>query len=323
MKTIDEDLCDPWHSGERQLHVLAGVADKMKQIGVRVIRDYMPDQHRVFFQQLPFMLMGSVDARGDAWASILRGQPGFAVSPEPRRLRVNAMPAEGDPACDNMQQGMALGMLGIELETRRRNRLNGVVSQLDGGGFELTVEHSFGNCPQYIQKREFYRVEDEHQSRPAPLVANELNETARRMIRQADTFFVASYVDDPARGRRSVDVSHRGGRAGFVHVKQNRLTIPDFSGNFHFNTLGNFMVNPRAGLLFIDFETGDLLQLAGQTELVLSGSTISTFKGAERLWHLNVKHMVYRPAALPLRWSFTEWSPKSLQTGVWYEDENR
>ena len=319
MKTTDEDRHDPWHSGERQLHVLAGVADKMKQIGARVIRDYMPDQHREFFQQLPFMVLGSVDAQGDAWASILTGHPGFAVSPEPRRLRVNAMPPAEDPACDNIQQGMALGMLGIELETRRRNRVNGVVSQLDEEGFELEVEHSFGNCPQYIQKRDYSWVGDEHQSRPSRFVADELNEAARRMIRQADTLFVASYVDDPVSGKRSVDVSHRGGRAGFVQVEQNRLTIPDFSGNFHFNTLGNFMVNPRAGLLFIDFETGDLLQLTGQTELVLSGSIISTFKGAERLWHLDVKHMVYRPAALPLRWSFTEWSPKSLQTGVWQE----
>ena len=247
MKTIDEDRHDPWHSGERQLHTLAGVTDKMKQIGARVIRDYMPDQHRDFFQQLPFMVMGSVDARGDAWASILTGRPGFAVSPEPRRLRVNSRPSSEDPACDNVQQGMALGMLGIELETRRRNRVNGVVSQLDADGFDLTVEQSFGNCPQYIQKRNFSWVEDEQHSRPALLAADELNEVARRIIRQADTLFVASYVDDSATGRRSVDVSHRGGRTGFVHMERNRLTIPDFSGNFHFNTLGNFMVNPRAG----------------------------------------------------------------------------
>ena len=162
-------------------------------------------------------------------------------------------------------------------------------------------------------------MEDEQHSRPALLAADELNEVARRIIRQADTLFVASYVDDSATGRRSVDVSHRGGRTGFVHMERNRLTIPDFSGNFHFNTLGNFMVNPRAGLLFIDFETGDLLQLTGQTTLVLSDPSISTFKGAERLWYFDVTRMVYRASALPLRWSFAEWSPKSLQTGVWHE----
>ena len=61
-----------------------------------------------------------------------------------------------------------------------------------------------------------------------------------------DTFFVASYADDgDDAARRGVDVSHRGGRPGFVQVDGDVLTIPDFAGNFHFNTLGNLLVNPR------------------------------------------------------------------------------
>lgn len=309
------DINDPWHEGERQLQQLVGMADKMKQVGARVIRDYMPDQHRDFFHQLPFMIVGSVDAHDEVWASILTGVPGFAVSPDPRHLRINTMPAAADPASKNLRQGAALGMLGIELHSRRRNRVNGTVHQCDDQGFELVVEQSFGNCPQYIQKRDLSWVQNDNGVIPLPVVAHELHDGARRMIRQADTFFVASYVDQPA---RSVDVSHRGGQAGFVKVEHNRLTIPDFSGNFHFNTLGNLRVNPRAGLLFIDFVTGDLLQLTGDTELVLSGPSVAAFKGAERLWHLDVKQMIYRPAALPLRGSFAEWSPKSLQTGTWH-----
>src|SRR3546814_14766932 len=69
---------------------------------------------------------------------------------------------------------------------------------------------------------------------------------------------------------QGADVSHRGGRPGFVRVTEDDgrsvLTIPDFSGNQFFNTLGNIAINPRAGLLFVDFATGDLLTLTGRSE---------------------------------------------------------
>ncbi len=141
------------------------------------------------------------------------------------------------------------------------------------------------------------------------------------MIAEADTFFVASYVD--VDGERSVDVSHRGGQAGFVQVEGNRLTIPDFAGNLHFNTLGNLLLNPRAGLLFIDFNTGDLLQLSGRTEIILDGPQVEAFQGAERLWTIDVEQVVRRPAALALRWRFDGVSPTSLLTGTWEQAKAR
>lgn len=286
----------PWHAGEKRLQRHVGVAERMEGFGRKVIRSEMPDQHRQFFQQLPFMLLGAVDNQGNPWASVLEGPEGFAHSPTPGVLRLDSLPAAEDPA--QVTAGAAIGLLGIELHTRRRNRLNGRITQLDEQGFALGVEQSFGNCPRYIQLRQFQSV---------PLAANRpvqrldgLDEAARAMIRTADTFFVASYVE--VEGRYWVDVSHRGGPAGFVRVEGNRLSIPDFAGNLHFNTLGNLSLNPRAGLLFIDFGRGDLLQLSGRAEVVLDGPHIATFPGAERLWHVEVEQLVRRPAALALRW---------------------
>lgn len=69
----------------------------------------------------------------------------------------------------------------------------------------------------------------------------------------------------------------------------------------HLNTLGNLLTNPRAGLLFIDFASGDLLHLSGTTELVFGGPEIAAFQGAERLWRLHVEHLVRRRNALALR----------------------
>ncbi|MFL8989428.1 pyridoxamine 5'-phosphate oxidase family protein [Pseudomonas sp. QLc11A] len=303
----------PWHAGEKQLQAHVGVAERMEVFGRKVIRSEMPDQHRTFYQQLPFMLYGAVDADGHPWASILEGQPGFAHSPAPGLLQFSSLPAFDDPA--QLSDRAAIGLLGIELHTRRRNRINGHVRAMTTGGFAVTVDQSFGNCPQYIQLRQFRSVPLADPSTRVAQHFNELDEAAKAMIAEADTFFVASYVE--VDGERSVDVSHRGGQTGFVHVEGNRLTIPDFAGNLHFNTLGNLLLNPRAGLLFIDFNTGDLLQLSGRTEIILEGPQVEAFQGAERLWTIDVEHVVRRPAALALRWRFDGVSPTSLLTGTW------
>ncbi|HYQ49338.1 MAG TPA: pyridoxamine 5'-phosphate oxidase family protein, partial [Pseudomonas sp.] len=224
-----------------------------------------------------------------------------------------------DPATPGLAAGEAIGLLGIELHTRRRNRMNGLIHRASSGQLAVAVEQSFGNCPQYIQLRAYRRVDEPAQGR---LDSTGLDAQAVAMIENADTFFVASYIDHPD-GHRCVDVSHRGGRPGFVKVEGNRLTIPDYAGNLHFNTLGNLLENPQAGLLFVDFSNGNVLQLTGRTEVILDSPTIKAFEGAERLWTLTVDHMVLRRAAVSLRWAFQEYAPTSLMTGTWAEAEQR
>ncbi len=309
----------PWHKGERILQQRLGVAEKMESHGFRVIRDFMPDQHRLFYAQLPFLLVGAVDPSGAPWATVLEGQPGFVSSPDPTTLRIATRPAGADPVSHAFAAGASVGVLGIELHTRRRNRANGTVTELNQEGFAVTVEHAFGNCPQYIQMRELSVPLPSRPGLDTPMErATMLDDAARGMIAAADTFFIASYVDvDGNPARRGVDLSHRGGKPGFVRIDGPVLTIPDFAGNRYFNTLGNLMVNPRAGLLFIDFRSGDLLQLTGSTELVLEGDEISRFQGAERLWRFRVEQMVRRRGALSLRFRFGEYSPHALKTGSW------
>ena len=308
-----------WHAGERHLQQQAGVAERMEAFGRKVIRDHLPDQHRAFYGQLPFLVTGAVDRAGAPWATVLEGEPGFLSSPDPRSLRVNALPAPGDPAGAGLAGGSGVGLLGIELHSRRRNRLNGTVTTFDERGFTVGVVQAFGNCPQYIQERDFSFARPPGEARATTVErATALDAAARAAIAAADTFFVASYVDaggDPA--QRSVDVSHRGGKPGFVRVDGNVLTVPDFAGNLHFNTLGNLLVNPRAGLLFIDFATGDLLQLSGATGLVLDGDEVRSFQGAQRLWRVRVEQVVRRPGALALRWAFGSFSPRLASTGSW------
>lgn len=309
----------PWHAGEKTLQEKVGVAERMEAFGQKVIRDYMPDQHRSFYHQLPFMVAASVDVLGRPWATLLEGPEGFVSSPDPRVLTIDTTLPADDPATPGLVAGQAVGLLGIELHTRRRNRINGQIRQAAEGQLQVRVEQSFGNCPQYIQLRDYTRVAEPAQAR---VDATTLDATSVSLIQAADTFFVASYVEQ-GDGQRAVDVSHRGGRPGFVKVEGNRLIIPDYAGNLHFNTLGNLLVNPRAGLLFIDFSNGNVLQLCGRAEVLLDSPAIQDFEGAERLWTLEVEQVVWRPAAVSLRWAFKEYAPTSLMTGTWAEADAR
>ena len=301
----------PWHAGERQIQASAGAAERMAVIGPKVIRDHLPEQHRDFYPLLPYLILGVVDEQGIPWATMLEGAPGFAHSPDPYTLQIDSLPSATDPAMAALHNEAAVGLLGIDLNTRRRNRMNGRIGALDHDGFSVNVVHTFGNCPKYIQLRPV----DSIARKPGCMAerATHLDDAARVMICNADTFFVASYVE--AEGERSVDVSHRGGNTGFVRVEGNVLTIPDFAGNLFFNTLGNLAANPVAGLLFIDFASGDVMQLAGRTALILSGPEVDEFDGAQRLWTVTVEHVIRRPAALALRWRFAEFSPFSLAMG--------
>ncbi|WLH53895.1 pyridoxamine 5'-phosphate oxidase family protein [Pseudomonas tolaasii] len=305
----------PWHAGELHLQESAGAAERMAVVGLKVIRDHLPEQHRDFYPLLPYLMLGVVDEQGIPWATLIEGAPGFAHSPDPQTLQVDSLPSRSDPAYAAMAQGVPVGLLGIDLNTRRRNRMNGRIGALDHEGFSVDVVHTYGNCPKYIQLRPVESIA----RKPGTVVErfDGLDEAAQAMIRNADTFFVASYVE--VDGQRSVDVSHRGGNTGFVRVEGNVLTIPDFAGNLFFNTLGNLQVNPVAGLLFIDFESGDVLQLSGRTTLILDGPEVARFEGAQRLWTVTVDQVVRRPAALALRWQFAEFSPHSLAMGRWQD----
>ncbi|OWV88121.1 pyridoxamine 5'-phosphate oxidase [Rhizobium sp. N122] len=299
-----QDATSPWHQGELAMQRSVGVVERMDGPGRNFVRKAMPEQHRAFFPMLPFIVLGAVDAKGDVWATLRAARPGFLSSPDPEILDVDLPRDRVDPTEAGLEHGDAIAMLGIQLETRRRNRLNGVIRRTDAEAFRVRVGQSFGNCPQYIQPRSCIFARDPDRSTTAPpLHSAQLDDRMRGMIEGADAFFVASYVDRD-HGERQVDVSHRGGYPGFVHLSADGvLTIPDFSGNRFFNTLGNFLVNPRAGLVFIDFETGDMLQMAGKAEVVLDSPDITGFPNAERLWRFTPEKIVLRPDALPLRWS--------------------
>lgn len=289
----------PYHAGEQAVQAHLGVRERMERAGRMMIRSYLPEQHRAFFAAQPLLVVGSRDARSRVWASILTGAPGFISSPDPQTLGVAALPHAGDPLAQGLAPGAPLGLLGIEFATRRRNRANGTVARVHEGGFELAVEQTFGNCPQYIRTR----TPSLRAHSPAASVRVEaaaLSARAAALVARADTFFIASAAPgagggDPVQG---VDVSHRGGERGFVRLADEAgrtlLSAPDFAGNSSFNTFGNLWLNPRAGLLFVDFDSGDALSLTGEARVVFGAQRVLEFRVAEGRWLEN---------ACPLAWA--------------------
>lgn len=279
---------------------MAGSAERLEE---RVFPSSMPPDHRWFVEQLTLLAVGSVDAHGWPWASLVSGRPGFASSPDPRTLLVHSVLPAGDPLAEALAPDAPLGVLGIDLATGGRIRLNGRVRTLGAGRFALAIDQSFGNCPKYIRPRQ----PAEHTRRTPPggfTLGEGLDAEARRLVARADTFFVASQgrpeVGDAA--LHGVDASHRGGPPGFARIAHDgTLTIPDYRGNRYFNTLGNLLVNPRAGLIFPDFENGDLLLFSGPTELRFEGPEVGVLPGAERLWRVAPRRSRWLRGALNLR----------------------
>ncbi len=332
---METDGTEPsvFHEGEQLIHDRFGIRDKIALVARRGIREYMPDQYREFFAQLPFLITGSMDDDGQPWASILVNNPGFISSPDDRRLVISATPLSVDPLHRILQTGTHLGTLGIELHTRRRNRVNGIVTDVSDTGFRLQVDQSFGNCPKYIQARQPL-IGSNHWIQTNSSLSHRsttLDKDMVRIVRQADTFFIASayhlaqnqelgQLATPLQSARAsaygVDVSHRGGKPGFVQVDavHNSLIVPDYLGNYFFNTLGNLLLNPKAGLLFMDFQSGDLLYLATEVEIIWDGPELEVHDGAQRLLHLQVTQALRVESVLPWTWSAAELSPHLSRT---------
>jgi hypothetical protein len=300
----------PFHEGERYVQERSGE----REIAVRngaILNDAIPARAIPFLAQQRLLAVGSVDEQGAVSASVLFGARGLATSPDGRavvldRARIDA--SRYDPVWRNLRVGADVALLAIELGTRRRLRINGVVSGLDERRVEVSVRVSYPNCPKYIQRRHLREApgaQSADAQPPARGVA--LDDVRSHIVERADTLFVASR--HPTRG---VDVSHRGGAPGFVRVLDpTHLRIPDYQGNSMFNTLGNFVVDDHAGLVFLDFDGGSLLQLTGTAAVRFDEEEDprQPTGGSGRYWDFHVARWLELPVRAPFGWELLDFSP--------------
>ena len=281
----------PFHPGEIEIQRRAGVLEDARRVG-RIIADTIPHGARRFLRAQQMAVAASLDAEGHAWASLLTGPAGFLEVVDERMLRIDATPPSGDPLTDNLRARPELALLVLDPRTRQRMRFSGR-GLLAPEGIFLLAEQVYDNCPKYIQLR---RLEQEGLPGPAGPAGRmaRLGARAQALVASADTFFIAS-----AHPQGGADASHRGGNPGFVTVVDDRrLRFPDYAGNNMFNTLGNLRVCPSAGLLFVDFEQGDLVSMTGRTRLE-----------SDRVVELEIDEVVEIPGGSSLRWSLVAYSP--------------
>lgn len=315
----------PFNQAEVAIHKKLGIAEQLHGQVSEFIRTEMPQQHCDFYQSLPMVILGLSDKTGNVWATPTFGQQGFINTPSTTQLAIDSKLLLSKSVDFDLRAGAKIGMLGIELSTRRRNRVNGVVSDkavfTDGNSkLVFDVDQSYGNCPKYIQKHEFHLDLDKLEKLQVieHRIEHSLSQQAAKFIEQADTFYIASrsrvFSEDP---RSGIDASHRGGKPGFVKVLGDRLLFPDFSGNRFFNTIGNIEDDGRVGLFFPDSATGDALFVSGRAKVYWDKSLTSQYQGAERFIEVECLQVIYAKQLIPFQSKLIEPSPFLTATGDW------
>lgn len=254
---------------------------------------------RAFLAEQQALAVATSDVHGRPWASLWLGARGFVHTPDGRTVELDferTLRTDEDPVA--LTRGAPVGMLAINLQTRKRLRINGVVTALDAARATIEVREAYPNCPKYIQKRE-PRPSTETTSAPTRR-GRTFDDERRELIRRVDTVFVATQ-----HATRGLDASHRGGAPGFVHVLDERtLRLPDYPGNGIFNTFGNLELDPRVGLVLVDFANQRALSLTGRATVSFDVEEDASQPngGTGRYWTVVVDEWVDAPLDPRIDW---------------------
>lgn len=287
------------HAGEAAIQDRMGVPTQ--PWGSAQVGRAIPEVAAKFIGRQRTAVIGARDDEGRPWATILVGPAGFLSSPTDTTVLAAALPGPLDPLAGAFETERELGMLLIEASTRRRMRINGSAVRR-GDDLVIETDQVYANCPKYIQKR--HPVDSPSSERPTRTSGTELTDGQRALIESSDTFFIATQADP-----YGADASHRGGNPAFVTASSpRRLTWPEYSGNRMYMTLGNLEVNPQAGLLFVDWARGSVLQLTGRARTDWDARRASDAPGGLYTVDFEIEGVVQIDAAIPLVWTFEEYS---------------
>jgi len=305
---------DVYHKGEKEIQTRVGEDIQANSNG-RVITNTIIKGAINFIEKQPMAIVSSVNENEKVWVSLLVGDYGFVTVSAPNSLsfkKDKIYSDSNDVFFENILKNPSVGSLFIELETRRRFRINGNVKEVDNR-IDLTVQEAYPNCPKYIQQRVISTPENFDRIEVYKTTGSALTGNLKNWIQGSDTLFVGSQSTN-----QKMDASHRGGNTGFVEIVDNRtLKIPDYQGNSMYNTLGNFVQNPNAGLLFIDFDNRKTLQLTGKAKIIFEQTTeqdLIKTTGTGRYWLFEVSEWVVTADHHNVNWKLMSYSPFNPQS---------
>lgn len=308
------NLFSKYHKGERLVQELAGETRQAEFNGQAITKSII-DGALKFVSEQEYAIVSITDDQDNVWASVLSGDRGFLNATDPKTILIDTNAVDIDQSdifWKIVKKNKHIGMLIIELASRRRLRVNGVVADFDNNTVKIKVLESYPNCMKYIQRRQIVnRRKWSTENIDEVSTGITLNQPQKSLIKKADTFFIGS-----ANPKEYLDVSHRGGNPGFIEIADDKtLRIPDYQGNSMFNTFGNFLLNDNAGIVFWDFEQGKLLQMTG-TALIHwknMGAEEKTV-GTGRYWEFKIEQWIERKTGRDFSWEFLDYSPHNLNT---------
>ena len=296
----------PFHSGELTVQSRLGVREQADDL-TGMIRATIPAAVAEFLAQHAFAILSATDEDGNVWASPIAGPAGILSAPDPGTVGIH-LDRLDPPLAPELVHGEFAGLLVIDFDRRLRIRINGTLTRTPEA-LLLRVVEFYGNCTKYIQRRSPRPECPPSVKGNAAKGSAALTEAQRAWIARSDTFFIATQ-----HAHNGADASHRGGRPGFVTSPDaHTLVWPDYRGNNLFNTLGNLEVDPRAGLLFLDFDSGSSLQLTGKATLQISTPTTAAPIG--RSIRFEISSVCELASAASLRYSLVEPFPYNPPIG--------
>lgn len=312
-------ILSKYHKGELLAQELAGET-RQAEFNGQAISNSIIEGALHFITEQEYVIVSIVDNQNNIWTSVLSGERGFMNAPDPKTILINKAVTditEEDIFWKTLKKSNKIGMLIIELASRRRIRINGVVSHLDQNIVRIKVQEAYPNCMKYIQRRHIVdRKSWSNDNIEDSTYGITLNSYQKELITSSDTFFIGS-----ADTKGNLDVSHRGGNPGFVElVGDNTIRIPDYKGNSMFNTFGNFMLNDHAAAVFWDFKHGKLLQMIGTANIHWDNpSTEKQTAGTGRYWEFKLTKWMEQKIGRDFTWEFLDYSPHNPITSDQHE----
>jgi ferredoxin-NADP reductase/predicted pyridoxine 5'-phosphate oxidase superfamily flavin-nucleotide-binding protein len=313
----------PYHQGEQQMHKLLNLPPRDNPTSS------MLTPHAVFaLQQAPLLAVGTLDSQGYPWTSIWGGSANFS---EPlgggiigTRTIVDGV---NDPVVEalvgkaekgDMIRGeeKMVSSLAIDLMSRKRMKLfgrmvAGTISEVDveyaagtapiAGAPEkqdqiqliTKIEQSLGNCPKYLNQ---YTIQPALVSSKLVSRGSLLSTEAKAVVTNADMFFLSSSSGE------DMDTNYRGGPPGFVRIlSDTEIVYPEYSGNRLYQSLGNLLVNPKIGITFPAYETGDVLYITGTVDILMEKEATTLLPGSKLAVKIRVHEVRLVQGGLPFR----------------------
>ena len=243
------------HDGERYVQSRRNSPAQLAEELPRYIERDMPRQHSDFYQNLPYISLGTLDGKGRPWASLLvtrsatEDAVGIALTAA-NELGLVSLTSQQDPFVRALVQHhasspddhMLFAGVGVDFTNRRRNKIAGRVRSFDTGtpGYlklQLSSDQHLGNCPKYITVRTL----EPHPRTPVVAydrfedIEESLSAVCKAIVAEASTVFLATKHDrtsnDEARDERDMGLNHRGGAPGFVRIYEEKRSQTDDYAN--------------------------------------------------------------------------------------------